>query len=480
MSPQPLRLASSGILVIATALGTATLEAIAPLNSPHIPLSPRGALAQNIDEQTNIRVYQNASPAVVSIEARESSGSGSIITSDGLVLTNAHVVQGSRTVTVILADGRRLPADVVAFGEGGLDLAAVKIRDRSNLPTLPLARDSVQVGQRAFAIGNPFGQFQGTFTTGIVSRLDQERGLIQTDAAINPGNSGGPLLNSQGELIGVNTAIFTGGPRGGNIGIGFAIAIDKIQPFLTAVREGRAPRTAQRRGPVPGSQSPKSLALDGSAITGRLGQGSSVLPVDNSFFDLYIFEGRAGQRVQIEMSSRELDAYLILLDPNGRDLAQDDDGGGGTNARIAIALPTDGTYLLMANSYQAGQAGTYTLRATATGGSNAVSREGVILRQEGVLGPGASVLPTDGSLYRAYTFEGRAGQSVTIDLASPDFDTYLALLDPDGRAIGENDDINPANRNSRLTVTLPRTGVYRAIVNAYNRRGRGRYLLTIR
>jgi serine protease Do len=480
MSPQPLRFASSGILVIATALGTATLEAIAPLNSPHIPLSPRSALAQNIDEQTNIRVYQNASPAVVSIEARESSGSGSIITSDGLVLTNAHVVAGSRTVTVILADGRRLPADVVAFGEGGLDLAAVKIRSQNNLPTLTLARDPVQVGQRAFAIGNPFGQFQGTFTTGIVSRLDQERGLIQTDAAINPGNSGGPLLNSQGELIGVNTAIFTGSPRGGNIGIGFAISIDKIRPFLTAVREGRAPRTAQRRGPVPGSQSPKSLALDGSVITGRLGQSSSVLPVDNSFFDLYTFEGRAGQRVQIEMSSRELDAYLILLDPNGRDLAQDDDGGGGTNARIAIALPTDGTYFLMANSYQAGQAGTYTLRATATGGSNAVSREGVILRQEGVLGPGASVLPTDGSLYRAYTFEGRAGQSVTIDLASPDFDTYLALLDPDGRAIGENDDINPANRNSRLTVTLPRTGVYRAIVNAYNRRGRGRYLLTIR
>jgi serine protease Do len=480
MSPQPLRFASSGILVIATALGTATLEAIAPLNSPHIPLSPPSALAQNIDEQTNIRVYQNASPAVVSIEARESSGSGSIITSDGLVLTNAHVVAGSRTVTVILADGRRLRADVVAFGEGGLDLAAVKIRDRSNLPTLPIARSPVQVGQRAFAIGNPFGQFQGTFTTGIVSRLDQERGLIQTDAAINPGNSGGPLLNSQGELIGVNTAIFTGGPRGGNIGIGFAISIDKIRPFLTAVREGRAPRTAQRRGPIPGSQSPKSLALDGSVITGRLGQGSSVLPVDNSFFDLYTFEGRAGQRVQIEMSSRDLDAYLILLDPNGRDLAQDDDGGGGTNSRIAIALPTDGTYFLMANSYQAGQAGTYTLRATVTGGSNAAGREGVILRQEGVLGPGASVLPTDGSLYRAYTFEGRAGQSVTIDLASPDFDTYLALLGPDGRAIGENDDINPANRNSRLTITLPRTGVYRAIVNAYNRRGRGRYLLTIR
>jgi serine protease Do len=206
------------------------------------------------------------------------------------------------------------------------------------------------------------------------------------------------------------------------------------------------------------------------------------LPVDNSFFDLYAFEGRAGQRVQIDMASPEIDSYLILLNPNGNEVAQDDDGGGGSNARIVATLPADGTYLLMANSYQTGQAGTYSLKAEATAAraENSVSQGRFILRQEGILGPGASVLPSDGSLYRAYTFEGRAGQSVTINLASPDFDTYLALLDPNGQLVEENDGASQGDRSSRITVTLPRTGVYRVIVNAHDRRGRGRYLLTIR
>jgi serine protease Do len=396
-------------------------------------------------------------------------------------LTNAHVVQGSQTVEVVLADGRKFQADVVGFGENGLDLAVVKIQGQTNLPAISFAQSPVQVGQRAFAIGNPFGQFQGTFTTGIVSRIDNERGLIQTDAAINPGNSGGPLLNRQGELIGVNTAIFSG-PRGGNIGIGFAIAIDKVQPFLTAVREGRASRTAQRLGPVPGDTPPKPLALNGSAVTGRLGQGSSVLPVDNSFFDLYAFEGKAGQRVQIDMTSREIDSYLILLDPNGDEVTQDDDGGGGPNSRIVATLPADGTYLLMANSYEAGQAGAYSLKAEATSAraGNVVNQGGFILRQEGILGSDAAVLPSDGSLYKEYDFQGRAGQAVKIELASPDFDTYIALLDANGQLIGENDDASENDPNSTLTVTLPRSGVYRVIVNAYDKRGRGRYLLTIR
>lgn len=468
-------------MIAAAAIGATTIDAIAPIQLLNLSLQPNSAFAQDIDEQTNIRVYQRASQAVVSINADDGTGSGSIISSDGLVLTNAHVVQGSRTVEVVLADGRKFQADVVGFGENGLDLAVVKIQGQTNLPAISFAQSPVQVGQRAFAIGNPFGQFQGTFTTGIVSRIDNERGLIQTDAAINPGNSGGPLLNRQGELIGVNTAIFSG-PRGGNIGIGFAIAIDKVQPFLTAVREGRASRTAQRLRPVPGDTPPKPLALNGSAVTGRLGQGSSVLPVDNSFFDLYAFEGKAGQRVQIDMTSREIDSYLILLDPNGDEVTQDDDGGGGPNSRIVATLPADGTYLLMANSYEAGQAGAYSLKAEATSAraGNVVNQGGFILRQEGILGSDAAVLPSDGSLYKEYDFQGRAGQAVKIELASPDFDTYIALLDANGQLIGENDDASENDPNSTLTVTLPRSGVYRVIVNAYDKRGRGRYLLTIR
>jgi serine protease Do len=481
MSTRSLRVVTLGTIAVAVALGATTIDAIAPVRLAHLSLQLNSAFAQDIDEQVNIRVYQQASPAVVSIDAGDAVGSGSIISSDGLVLTNAHVVEGSRTVAVILADGRRLQGDVMGFGANGLDLAVVKIQGQNNLPTLKLASTPVQVGQRAFAIGNPFGRFQGTFTTGIVSRIDKERGLIQTDAAINPGNSGGPLLNSQGELIGVNTAIF-GSPAGGNIGIGFAIAIDRVRPFLAAVREGRASQTAQRQGPAPDDTPPKQLALNGSPITGNLGRGSNVLPVDNSFFDVYAFEGRAGQRVQIDMTSQEIDSYLILIDPNGNEVTQDDDSGGGPNARIVATLPADGTYLLMANSYEAGQAGSYRLiaKATTASAANSASRGRFILRREGILGPGASILPSDGSLYRAYAFEGRAGQSVTVNLASPDFDTYIALIDPNGRAIAENDDASRSDSNSALSVTLPRTGVYRVIVNARDRRGRGRYLLTVR
>ncbi len=490
MSTKRLRIATSG-MIAAAVIGATTINAIgfattswviASVNLLKLSLQPKSAFAQDIDEQVNIRVYKRASPAVVSINTGDSTGSGSIISSDGLVLTNAHVVEGSRTVNVVLPDGRQFQGDVVAFGNNGLDLAVVKIRSQNNFPTIAIARTPVQVGQRAFAIGNPFGRFQGTFTTGIVSRLDKDRGLIQTDAAINPGNSGGPLLNSQGELIGVNTAIFSSSRSGGNIGIGFAIAIDRIQPFLSAVRAGRAPRTTQRQAPDPGDIPPKQLTLNASPIIGSLGRGSHVLPVDNSFFDLYAFEGRAGQQVQIEMRSQQIDSFLILIDHNGNEVAQDDDSGGGSNAKIAATLPADGTYLLMANSYQAGQAGSYSLKAEASSANagNSANWGRFILRQAGILGPGASVLPTDGSLYRDYTFEGRVGQSVTINLASPDFDTYLALLDPNAEVIAETDDAKHGDRSSTLTVTLPRTGVYRVIVNARDRRGRGRYILTVR
>lgn len=481
MNTRRLRIAKSGMISVAVAIGTTTLNAIAPVDVFPFPLQSNRTVAQDVDEQINIRVYQRASPAVVSIDTNDGAGSGSIISPDGLVLTNAHVVDRMRTVRVTLADGRKFLADVVGFGDRGLDLAVLKLRGANNLPTITLSRNPVQVGQKAFAIGNPFGRFQGTFTTGIVSRMDQERGLIQTDAAINPGNSGGPLLNSQGELIGVNTAIFTGNRSGGNIGIGFAIALEKIQPFLASVRSGRAPLTTQRQGPVPGRTSPKPLVLDGSIITGTLGRGSSVLPVDNSFFDLYTFNGRARQRVQIDMASRDIDSYLILIDPNGNEVAQDDDSGGGSNARVVATLPLDGTYLLMANSYETGQAGTYRLRAqgTAIGSANTVSQQSYILRQQGILGSGSFVLPADGSLFKVHTFEGRVGQSVTINVASSDFKTYLALIDPVGQSIGETQQISQNDNNSRLSVTLPRTGIYRVIVNAYDRRGRGRYSLTV-
>ncbi|MEH2208608.1 MAG: HhoA/HhoB/HtrA family serine endopeptidase [Nostoc sp.] len=171
-------------------------------------------------------------------------GSGFIIDKSGLVLTNAHVVDKADKVTVRLKDGRTFEGKVQGIDEV-TDLAVVKINAGNDLPVAPLGSSTnVQVGDWAIAVGNPLG-FDNTVTLGIVSTLkrssaqvgisDKRLDFIQTDAAINPGNSGGPLLNGQGEVIGINTAI-----RPDAMGIGFAIPIDKAKAIAAQLqRDGK-------------------------------------------------------------------------------------------------------------------------------------------------------------------------------------------------------------------------------------------------
>ncbi len=454
-------------------------------------LSPNQALAQaNNDEQVNIRVYQQASPSVVSIRAGSATGSGVVVSNDGLIITNAHVVRNPQNLRVILSDRREFPAQIVGYASDGLDLAMIRI-NAPNLAPITFARlNSVQIGQRAFAIGNPFGRFAGTFTTGIVSRIDQEQGFIQTDAAINPGNSGGPLLNSQGELIGINTAIFTGG-RGagsGNIGIGFAIDIDRVQPFITAAREGRVAQAPSQGSGIEGSRRPAvPIPANGSPVTGNISRDSNVLSSDNSFYNIHSFEGRRGQQIEVEMSSQQFVPYLFIVNPDREVLAQTDTTPTNNRTiRLSATLPSDGTYLILANTSQQGETGNYILRASLNGSAannpSPSTRGGrVILQEQGVLDRStASVLESDNSLYRTYEFQGQQGQTVTIDLTSSDFDTFLALLDSDGQVVDNNDDVDGNSTNSQLVVTLPRTGTYQVIVNAYDSSGQGRFTLTVR
>jgi S1-C subfamily serine protease len=169
-------------------------------------------------------------------------GSGFIIDREGIILTNAHVVNQADKVTVILKDGRSLEGKVRGV-DPVTDLAVVKITGAKNLPIAELGNsDLVKVGDWAIAVGNPFG-LDNTVTLGIVSTLkrssaavgmsDKRLDFIQTDAAINPGNSGGPLLNAQGQVIGINTAI-----RADATGIGFAIPIDKAKQITTQLARG--------------------------------------------------------------------------------------------------------------------------------------------------------------------------------------------------------------------------------------------------
>ena len=204
------------------------------------------AFALTDDEKNNVSIYQKASPSVVNVIStvitrdfflnpipREGSGSGSIIDTRGHILTNNHVIRDAQKLEVILADGSKWPAKLVGT-DPDTDLAVLKI----NAPPeklKPLAfgdSKKLQVGQKVLAIGNPFG-LGLTLTTGIISSLGRTirsevgttiEDVIQTDASINPGNSGGPLLNSEGEIIGVNTAILS--PTGVSVGIGFAIPVN--------------------------------------------------------------------------------------------------------------------------------------------------------------------------------------------------------------------------------------------------------------
>lgn len=219
------------------------------------------------DEQNNITIYQNSNEAVVNIStevvyqsffdvySQEGDiGSGSIIDKRGYILTNNHVVKNASKVYVTLANGARQQGVVVGVDVEN-DLAVVKIDPQGqDLKIIPLGDSStLKVGQKVLAIGNPFA-YDRTLTTGIVSGLGRPvknsdsnviiRNMIQTDASINPGNSGGPLLDSHGNMIGINTMIISGNGGSGSVGVGFAVPVDtarRVVPELIAngkVRRG--------------------------------------------------------------------------------------------------------------------------------------------------------------------------------------------------------------------------------------------------
>lgn len=184
-------------------------------------------------------------------QVRQSLGSGFLIESDGYILTNSHVVAQADEIIVTFGDGhdtrvKEFPAKLIA-ADPKTDIALIKINTSQKLPTLSFGDSSkLQVGEWVIAIGNPFG-FSQSVTVGVVSAKGRVIGagpyddFIQSDASINPGNSGGPLLNTKGEVIGINTAIYTGGARG-NIGIGFAIPIDSVKAIYDDLKKGKVKR----------------------------------------------------------------------------------------------------------------------------------------------------------------------------------------------------------------------------------------------
>lgn len=229
-----------------------------------VAISPLTGEAVLEDEKNSMSIYEKYNAAVVNISTEVigynwlfepvpqegSSGSGAVISEDGYILTNTHVVAKAYKVYITLSDGDSYEGTITGRDIEN-DLAVLKIDPKDKkLTVIPFgSSDSLAVGQKVLAIGNPFG-YDRTLTQGIISGVSRPvrngnnliiKNMIQTDASINPGNSGGPLLNSAGQLIGINTIIYS--PSGGSVGIGFAVPVDTARRVIPdLIRYGKVNR----------------------------------------------------------------------------------------------------------------------------------------------------------------------------------------------------------------------------------------------
>jgi S1-C subfamily serine protease len=277
----------------------------------HVELTEAAPPPFDSEEQLNISVYKKALPSVVNITSttvaydffygavpQKGMGSGFVIDAEGHILTNYHVIEGARQVEVTTSDKSKYKAQVVGV-DPAHDLAVIQIPN-SKVPAAEIGDSkSLVVGQKVFAIGNPFG-LSGTMTRGIISSIRSVRGergfideAIQTDAAINPGNSGGPLLNSHGQVIGINSMILTGGAEQ-SAGIGFAIPINTAKAVLddlVHLGHARYPTLGVRTLPI------------GPDLADQMG-----LPADSGLLIMQVVQGSAAERAGLRGGTER--AYL--------------------------------------------------------------------------------------------------------------------------------------------------------------------------
>ncbi|WP_031499637.1 S1C family serine protease [Bryobacter aggregatus] len=310
--------------LLSRATGGAVADTGAPLWSG--PSVTRGA-GLSSDEVNNVEIYKMAHPATVFITSTtlrqdfflqvypsKATGSGFVINDRGQILTNFHVVNGSQELTVTTTDKKNYKA-VVLDKDPDNDLALIQVETKgAKLANLRLGdSDKVQIGQKVLAIGNPFG-LEGTLTTGIVSSMGRAigdengrtlEGMIQTDASINPGNSGGPLLDSQGNVIGINTAIY--GPNG-SIGIGFAMPINRAREMLDAYSSGR-------------KYAPPILGVEVLPIAGDLAQELGY-PAEGGLLVTKVRAGSAAAKAGIKGGTRTVQIGRYYIEIGGDLLVQ--------------------------------------------------------------------------------------------------------------------------------------------------------------
>ncbi len=448
------RFAASGLVSIGAASGLLLLaEAIA--TTPQQPLVQQAAAqTPSVGEQ----LFPQIRPAIVEIKTSDGQGSGVLIRADGLVLTNAHVVDGERTAKVMLHDGRSLEAEVVAVGEQCADLALLKIPSQTNLPTVPLGSSTaVRPGQNVYVIGNPRG-LSASFKEGAVSRYEPSDRDIQTTVPLDPGDSGSPLLNQAGQMIGLNTRII-------GRALSFSIPVETIKGFLDRYDAGKALTVAALPSTRPTAQ---KIAVAPAPVTGRLTPNSGLICSDRSYYNLYEFEGKAGQAVMLWMESETFAPYLSLFGPDGKLVAEDVNQPQDQWAVIRQQLPRNGTYRIVTNSVVSQVTGAYKLTVAP-----------LLLLRDSSVGPGNSTLK-NGSFYQLYTIPGQSNQEVRVSVFANGFTPYLLLVNADGKVIAKTDKVKPGDDVATLKLRLPRGGQYRVLVSTLKPGDQGDFRLVVR
>lgn len=452
------RFVLTGLLAIQGAIATIVVHEF-------IATTPDSGFTQQANAQANDKdlteVYKKARQAVVLIETPEGSGSGAIIASNGLIVTNAHVVEGASRVRVTLHNGRRVVGEVVAAGNWNcVDLALVRIPKQPNLPIIELApSDSTEIGLNVFAIGNPLGT-RDTLTDGKVSNLDP-RWQVYTNVRLSQGNSGGPLLNYKGQLVGVIKGGY-GADRGD--GLNIAVAAEQVQALMQSAKYELSPLLGRFLIPAPqGSNTLASkLLLNGAKSNGTLQKSDNVMCGDRSRADLYTFKGGADQPVMISMSSAQIGSYLLLLGPNGKKVSEGRSEERGGTAKILARLSEAGTYTLIANALRPEQLGAYELQATVP-----------LLAEQGHFNDNSPQL-RNGSPYSSYRFTGKANQTISIALDQFNFEPYLILRNADSKVVAEG-----KVHQSAISIKLPQDGSYTLTVSTANPSDRGRFSFSV-
>src|SRR6266540_2040785 len=466
-----------------------------------------------------------ARKAVVTIQALDASGqlmaSGTgFFVAEGFVVTAAHVLEDAAGCRIELSDKQQQRCSVAA-ADTAKDVAFLTV---SGAPPSTLhwgSSEAMQDGADVTVISNPLGQLPGTVSRGIISasRVVNGTKLLQISAAISHGSSGAPVLNARGQVIGIVRSTIEAGQS-----LNFATAIDAIRNLnndQVAVAEGQAlltPKNVINTAANSGGRSNTSSLAGipqlsmGQTINGALTSSDSLYP-DTTYFKYYQFTTAPGRDITLDLSSSDFDPVLII---RGEDLAAsiiNDDGGPGCASRVSQTFPSRGPYRILVNTTASPerQTGRFSLSITegtkpvqdhgnrdcqapqgnAAGGGNSgggaesggggssrsidvgQSRQGTLTRND-------VLLTADSTYAQPWTIQGRAGQTITIDLESDAFDAYLFLRGP-GISGGRDfqDDDAGGNCHARLTATFPQSGEYEIDVNTADHYATGSFTLSV-